>query len=96
MSTKKIYDLAVAVGSYEVNGETRHRYQTIGAILQKDDGGKFITMERSFNPAGIPYDSSKGNSFLVSMFEPKPRDGQQSAPSAGRTAQESADDDIPF
>jgi hypothetical protein len=84
LSTKKVYDLAVVVGSYEKNGETKHRYQNVGVVLQKDDGGKFILMERSFNPSGVPYDPSKGNTILLSMFDPKPegassQSGSQSA-----------------
>jgi len=73
MGAKKIYDLAVKVGSYESNGETKGKYQTIGSVLQKDDGGKFILIEPWFNPAGVPHESDR--SVMVSMFEPKPRDG---------------------
>jgi len=76
MATKKAYDLAVVVGHYTDNaGAEKSRYQNVGVVLVKDDGGKFILLDRSFNPAGIPFDGSKGNTILVSMFEPK--DGQQ-------------------
>lgn len=65
------------VGSYtNASGETKNRYQNIGAVMEKDDGGRFILLERWFNPAGVPHDAERGNSILVSMFEPKPRDGQ--------------------
>lgn len=82
--TRKIYDLAVVTGTYESNGQTKNRYQNIGVVLEKDDGGRFIMLERTFNPAGVPHDSSRGNSILVSMFEPKPQDGQQPEPRAGQ------------
>lgn len=78
--TRKIYDLAVVTGTYESNGQTKNRYQNIGVVLEKDDGGRFIMLERTFNPAGVPHDPSRGNSILISMFEPKPQDGQQSTP----------------
>jgi hypothetical protein len=102
MATRKIYDLAVAVGSYTDNsGQSKNRYQTIGAVMQKDDGGKFIIMERWFNPAGVPFDAGRGNSFLVSMFEPQARNhgGQGHQSGSGTTHgpnPQGYQDDIPF
>ena len=101
MSAKKVYDLAVVVGQYQDGGQTKNRYQTIGAVMAKDDGGKFILMERSFNPAGVPHDPAKGNSIIVSMFEPKGQDhssGSQraEAPAKPQQAQGDFQDDIPF
>ena len=101
MATKKAYDLAVVTGSYTDNtGTQKNRYQNIGVVLQKDDGGKFILLDRSFNPAGTPYDAGKGNTIMVSMFEPKPHDGSK-AGTQGPAAQPAAsadgfDDQIPF
>ena len=92
--TKKVYDLAVVTGTYESQGQTKNRYQNIGAVLEKDDGGRFIMLERTFNPAGVPYDSSRGNSILISMFEPRQHDGQQSTPRTGQ--QEPARRQSPF
>jgi len=96
MGTKKAYDMAVVVGSYtDSTGQQKNRYQNIGAVMVKDDGGKFILMERSFNPAGLPYDASKGNNVLVSLFEP--RQHGQSAPAAGAgSPPPGGEDDIPF
>lgn len=73
---KKLYDLAVKTGSYtNQSGETKGRYQNIGAVMQGDDGGKFIFMSSWFNPAGV--DRREGSeSILVSMFEPRPAGGQ--------------------
>ena len=70
MSAKKIYDLAVKTGSYEKNGETRGRYQNIGSVLQMEDGGKMILLDRSFNPAGVPFKEGS-DQIVVSMFDPK-------------------------
>jgi hypothetical protein len=96
MSTKRIYDLAVVVGSYtDRTGQQKNRYQNVGVILQKDDGGKFIMMDRSFNPAGTPYDASRGNTILISMFEPKPQEGQ-GGQQATHSAGQQETDDIPF
>lgn len=74
MATTKIYDLAVVVGTYQKGGETKNRYQTVGAVLEKDDGGKFIMLERWFNPAGVPNPDNR-SSLLLSMFEPRDSEG---------------------
>lgn len=73
MATKK-YDLAVKTGEYQDReGNTKGRYENIGAIMENDNG-QFMMLKRTFNPAGVPTDR---DNILVSMFEPKPRDGQQ-------------------
>jgi len=68
--SKKKYDLAVKVGTYEKDGETKNRYVNVGAVMEKDDGGKFILFDRTFNPAGVPNPDDREN-FIISMFEPK-------------------------
>lgn len=69
MSAKKIYDLAVKLGD--------KNWLNIGAVLQKEDGGKFILLERTVNLAGIPNPENK-SSVIVSMFEPKKKEGSVS------------------
>jgi hypothetical protein len=91
---KKIKDLAVKTGSYEKNGETKNKYENIGSIMQTDDGGKFMFLKRSFNPAGVPFKDGSTD-IIVSMFDPKPRDGEsvtepESAPN------QLSDENIPF
>lgn len=106
MATQKIYDLAVKVGEYQDrDGNNKGRYQNVGAVMQKEDGGKFIMLERWFNPAGVPNPDNRSN-VLLSMFEPRDNNGggqpaRQAAPQ--RQPQRSAppapadmDDDIPF
>ena len=93
--TKKIYDLAVKVGSYtDSTGKEKGRYQNVGAVLEKDDGGKFIMLERWFNPAGVVNPDNR-STVLLSMFEPRQQD---SAPAPARSvpAASAVDDDIPF
>lgn len=96
MTTQKIYDLAVKTGEYtDRDGNNKGRYVNVGAIMQKDDGGKFILLERWFNPAGVPNPDNRSN-LLLSMFPVRDGDGQprqqqqRSAPPADDT------DDIPF
>ena len=65
----KKYDICVKIGSYEKNGETKNRYQTVGVMLEKD-GKPFILLNRTFNPAGAPNPDNK-DVVLLSLFEPK-------------------------
>lgn len=97
MATKKLYDLAVKTGSYtNGQGEEKGRYQNVGAVMQKDDGGKFIMLAKWFNPAGV-VDAKGGESILLSMFPPKDGNGQAPAPApARRAAPVDEDKDIPF
>lgn len=104
MATKKIYDLAVKTGEYKNGqGETKSNWLNVGAVMEKDDGGKFIMLERTFNPAGVPNPDNRSN-VLLSMFVPKDRDGQatqqqqSSAPRkpAGNSNAGDFEPDIPF
>lgn len=94
MATKK-YDIAVAVGEYEQNGDKKKRYQNVGVVMQGDNG-PYILLERWFNPAGIANPDNRGN-LILSLFEPRDNQSggqQQSAPQSAPPA--SDDSDIPF
>lgn len=95
MASKKIKDLAVKTGSYtDRNGQTKGTWENIGAMFKSDDGSVFLTMKRTFNPAGISVEPGK-DSILVSVFDIKP-DGQQAAAPAPQQQAAVQDDDIPF
>jgi len=66
---KKLYDLAVKLGSYEKDGESKSTYETVGAVMEGDNG-KFIFLKRSFNPAGVPHKAGASD-IILSMFKPK-------------------------
>lgn len=67
--TKKIKDLAVATSKYtDRAGNEKTNWQNIGSIMEKDDGGKFMILSRTFNPAGVPNPDNK-DSLIVSMFD---------------------------
>lgn len=85
--TKK-YDLAVKVGTYEKNGETKNRYQNVGAVLE-GDRGPYILLDRHFNPAGIANPDNRSN-VIISMFEPRDNSG------GGRGGDGGFKDDVPF
>lgn len=99
---KKLYDLAVKTGEYQDrNGNKKGRWQNVGAVMQNDDGGKFIMLAKWFNPAGVPDLNGKNaqsESILLSMFEPRNDNGQQDAHNAGKSNgyQSQDDSDVPF
>jgi hypothetical protein len=97
---KKLYDLAVKTGEYKnKEGETKGRWQNVGACMQSDDGGKFLMLAKWFNPAGVQDISGKGGeSILLSMFPPRDPGTQQSqAPAQSQAAPSpDRDDEIPF
>jgi len=82
----KTHDLVVKTGEYEQNGETKARWQNVGAVI-KTEKGAMLLLERWFNPAGI-VDNADSDSVLVRMM-PVDRD-RKPAPAAP------AFDDTPF
>lgn len=78
---KVLKELAVAVASYEDrnSGQTKNRYKNIGVLMETENNGqvnRFLMLDRSFNPAGVPFKPGS-DKILISMFDPRPRDGQQ-------------------
>lgn len=74
----KKYDLAVKVGEYQDNqGNTKGRYENIGAVMDKGDG-PYILLKRTFNPAGMPNPDNR-DSIVVSCYEPKQQQSRQAA-----------------
>lgn len=77
---KKLYDLAVKTSSYTgKDGQVKNKWQTVGSVMEGDkiqangQKGKFIMIDRTFNPAGVPNPDNK-DSVLISMFAPKEKD----------------------
>lgn len=69
----KTHDIVAKVGEYtDRQGNTKARYENVGALMQGDNG-PFIMMKRTFNIAGLPQDGR--DNALLSCFEP--RDDQQ-------------------
>lgn len=99
MAVTKKFDLAVKTGSYQAGGETKNRYQNVGAVMEGDNG-MFVVLNRHFNPAGVPFKEGS-DQILISCFEPKARDGQgggyqRQAAQTPDPAAAGGDDDIPF
>lgn len=100
MATRKIKDLAVVVGQYQSGNDTKNRYLNVGSVMETDSGGKFILLDRTFSPAGVPNPDGR-STVLISMFDAKDdqqqqqRPAQQSAPRQAPASQP-PEDDIPF
>lgn len=99
MPATKVKDIAVKTGEYQKDGQTKGRYENIGSIFKSDDGGTFLLMKRTFNPAGVPNPDNR-DTVLISVFDLKDNDGgqrQQSAPVQRQTPAPTFEDDlIPF
>lgn len=103
MGAKKVRDIAVKTGSYQdqSTGETKGRYQNVGAVMKNEDGSIFIMLARWFNPAGIPSDR---DTILLSCFELKDqqelsgggRRNTNTRSSNQRQSSQNDDQDIPF
>lgn len=74
---KKTYDIAVKVGEYEKDGETKGRYENVGCVM-KGEKGSFIIMNRTFNPAGVPNPEDR-STVLLSLFDPKKKEESESS-----------------
>ena len=78
----KTHDIVAKVGEYtDRQGNTKARYENVGALMQGDNG-PFIMMKRTFNIAGLPNDGR--DNALLSCFEP--RDDQQPRQQSARQA----------
>lgn len=99
MAARKIKDVAVKTGKYSDRntGESKGRYQNVGALMESDDGSMFILLQRWFNPAGI---ASERETILLTCFEPREpneRSGGGGKSTGGRPGKSAGpDDDIPF
>ena len=98
MAMTKIKDIVVKVREYQDSqGNKKAQWANVGTLMRGDDGNDFILLDRHFNPAGIANPENRGN-VLLSMFDPKPRDGQALAQAGGAPVggRSNLDDEIPF
>jgi len=72
----KIGNIKVKVGTFEKDGQTKGKYVDVGVLMQGQDGGMFILLNTTFNPAGVPNPEGK-ESILCSVFTDQPQQGQQ-------------------
>lgn len=68
------YNITVKVGSYtDKEGNTKGRYKTVGAVMEKDDGSRFGLIDPTFNFAAIRREDGR-DMVLVSFMEPKDKE----------------------
>ena len=72
---EKVYDMAVKVGEYVKDGETKGRYENIGSVM-KGENGSFCLLKKTFNPAGVQTAEGK-DSILVSLFKPQAKENAE-------------------
>ena len=75
MSTHVKYNITCKVGSYEKNGETKGKYLTVGKVMEKDDGSRFIFIDPFFNFGAVERNGK--DSVICSLMEPKDNNSQQ-------------------
>lgn len=74
--TRKTHDLTIPAGTYtDKNGQTKTKWETIGAMFETDNGRRFITIRRTFNPAGVALDDKGSNkeNVIINMFDSNSR-----------------------
>lgn len=89
-------NLVVKNGSYEINGQTKHRYLTIGQVHQSKDGNEYITLDAHINLAAIPRKDGDTR-VMVSLYEPRDAAGEKprDTPTA-RQSSDFVDSDVPW
>jgi hypothetical protein len=99
---KATHDLTVKIGEYTTHdGQTKARWLNIGKVIQTDDGGEFITINRTFNPAGVPNIDGR-DTIAVSKFVITPKNQAPApqvptpAPATNPVPPVNQVDDIPF
>lgn len=89
---RKLYDLTIKTSTYTTrSGEQKGRWQTIGAMMEGNDGNKFLLIDPWFNLSGFPHE--EGKAILVSLFEPRE---EEKPKSRGRQPGDDFADDIPW
>ena len=69
---RKIKNLSVKTREYkDRDGNPKASYQNVGAIMENDNGGQFMLIDKFINFAGLPDFSGKRNnaSVLVNIFD---------------------------
>lgn len=88
MAAQKIKDAAVKTGEYQDpnSGMTKGRWMNVGSLMAGDDGGQFLVIDRTFNPAGVPNPQNRP-SVLISLFDPSSQGGGNNMPPAQQPPQ---------
>lgn len=89
------HNIVVKNGSYTTrDGETKHRYLTIGQVHVGQDGSEYITLDAHINLAAIPRKDGD-NRVTASLYVPSDKDDKPKAEPRRQTT-DFRDDDIGF
>jgi len=92
---KRVKDLAVVTGTYtNGQGEEKRRYMNCGALMENDDGGQFIMLNRFINYAILPRKQGS-ESILISVFDLRDSDSSEASEKPAMVSGD-LDDDVPF
>ena len=73
ITLNKIFNLAVKSRSYkDKNGNDKAVWKSVGSLMEHD-GNKFIMLDASFNPAGVP---RKDGSDCINIYLFTPKDNK--------------------
>ncbi len=98
----KKLDVVAVVGEYVLrDGQIKNRYKTVGEIHEKQDGGMFLLMDKSFNLMAVRQKNPNDDKVVLSLYEPKPKENNQleqssNYQSGNSVQQDYYDDEIPF
>ena len=70
MGFSKKSDLAVKVGTYQKDGESKNRYKNCGMVLSDEKGGEMLMIDPTFNFAAVQRDAGR-DYVILSKFEVK-------------------------
>lgn len=66
---QKVGNLSVKTGEYvNAQNETKGRYENAGTLMQGDDGGFYVILKKTFNPAGVNGGDGK-DSIILSVYQ---------------------------
>jgi hypothetical protein len=83
----KIGSLSVKTGEYQQDGQTKGRYENIGTLMQGDDGGFYVILKKTFNPAGVNQGDGK-DSIIVSCYAEQQNQGGNQQQGGGQQQQQ--------
>jgi len=93
--------LVAKVGTYQKDGETKNRYQDVGAIMSNSNG-EYALLNPAVNLAGLllqqnAMSGENRTSVMISVFDNDNRQPAQQAPAQQQPApNDFGDDSIPF
>lgn len=96
--------ISVRVGSYESNGETKHRYKALGTMWKSREGRIYFRLDKTLlSPSllsvilqGQSKEDRLEDTVLASFFEEKDREQRSSGSSAPDSESDIDADSIPF